>query len=614
MGVEREPSLTSENISTAVCDALQQVELLAPFFADKTLLTVDLETVRAAIRKADASDKRAQLEAVMRSMSALEKLAPSSEEEAESKAIQTHIGERDNALKITNGPLFLRLYEDVHQIFKAGYDEMVCPACEHRHLESQDELIKKRLETYEKVSTEQIKTLGSLLRKRLQSLESGSDLVIPSEEQKLLSFDKLFSSGEASDSDLSALLAHLGELEKTRTRAFTEKAQQKDKLQKELPPSLVAVMEQMEAAQSTQTSLAEMEKLGTRQKALSQLIALKQRWIAFVTYAERIFAQAEIALSTAKTTAFESEYRKIYERITANPSIVPVLQKAKGSEELRLRLEKFYTLADTSAATLLPESYRNALAISIYITAALQSAKASRFIVLDDVTSSFDAGHQFNLMQVLHSEVLYPQNPTGLQVILFSHDGLLEKYFDKMSEEMGWNHYRLDGLPPCGNVLTTRQDSQRIKADAERFLNAGQVLQAKPLIRQYLEYSLLRVIRKLGIPVPLDFAIRDEAKLPQACLDAINEAIELHSKASSLVLSAQQLNDWRNVCVPQIVGNFLAHYATGVGASIAPQVYLSVLSSIDNAVNCFTYECTCGTAPRRLFYRSLSQKPKDCHC
>ena len=100
-------------------------------------------------------------------------------------------------------------------------------------------------------------------------------------------------------------------------------------------------MEQLEAAQSTQTSLAEMERLGTRQKALSQLIALKQRWIAFVTYAERIFAQAEIALSTAKTTAFESEYRKIYERITANPSIVPVLQKAKGSEELRLRFENF---------------------------------------------------------------------------------------------------------------------------------------------------------------------------------------------------------------------------------------------------------------------------------
>ena len=414
--------------------------------------------------------------------------------------------------------------------------------------------------------------------------------------------------------DLTQLSSRLDLLEKRRTTALAEKISEKEKLERELPPSLVSLMEQIEAAASFQNAFAEIEAITTARNLLEKTSALKARWVTFVKYAESTFSRAEINLSTTTTKSFETEYRKIYERLTANPLIVPTLRKAKGSEELHLELSEFYGLKNMSAASLLPESYRNALAISIYLAAALQSKKASRFVVLDDVTSSFDAGHQFNLMQILQADIANPQNADGLQVILLSHDGLLEKHFDRMSDEVGWNHYRLEGLPPNGNVLTSKQDAQRIKTDAEKFLKAGQVAQAKPLVRQYLEYSLLRVIRKLSIPAPMDFSMRDESKTPQACVDVINEAISLHKKAGLIVLLEKQMNDWKNVCVPQLIGNFLAHYATSSGASISPHVYLSFLGYIDQAVDCFRYECKCNGKSKFVFYRDLSQKPKSCKC
>jgi hypothetical protein len=61
------------------------------------------------------------------------------------------------------------------------------------------------------------------------------------------------------------------------------------------------------------------------------------------------------------------------------------------------------------------------------------------------------------------------------------------------------------------------------------FLDAGQVEQAAIFLRQYLEFSLLRIIRKLDIPVPLDFVIRDDQKLAGNCLEAIRRPPTLSS-------------------------------------------------------------------------------------
>ena len=110
---------------------------------------------------------------------------------------------------------------------------------------------------------------------------------------------------------------------------------------------------------------------------------------------------------------------------------------------------------------MLSESYRNAIAISIFLSAALQRKPAARFIVLDDVTSSFDAGHQFALMEVLRTQVGLPLKIDGLQVIVLSHDGLLEKYFDKSGGSIGWRHQHLLGAPPSGSLMVQAGGAER---------------------------------------------------------------------------------------------------------------------------------------------------------
>ena len=109
-----------------------------------------------------------------------------------------------------------------------------------------------------------------------------------------------------------------------------------------------------------------------------------------------------------------------------------------------------------------------------YLSTALLFASRARFLVLDDVTSTFDGGHQWHLMELLRNHVSPPNKPDGLQVILLTHDSLLQKYLDKQSQDPSWKHYRLTGTPPKGNVVTSVEDASRIKKRADKYLSSGQ--------------------------------------------------------------------------------------------------------------------------------------------
>jgi hypothetical protein len=261
-----------------------------------------------------------------------------------------------------------------------------------------------------------------------------------------------------------------------------------------------------------------------------------------------------------------------------------------------------------SARALLSESYRNALAVSVFLAAALKHSGAPRFVVLDDVTSSFDAGHQYFLMELIRRKLQQPQHADGLQFIILSHDGLLEKYFDRLGGTTGWHHNKLQGSPPMGAILHQAQGADRLKTTITSLLSAGQVSQAEPLIRQYLEYKLQQIIRKVDIPVPIDFAIKDTSRMVSSCLDAITSAVELHKKAGTLVLDAQQVQDIDTSHVPAIVGNWVSHYETGSGSSLTAPVLGGVVTSIDALVECFRYDDMSGGSSVRRWYKSLSKR------
>jgi hypothetical protein len=92
------------------------------------------------------------------------------------------------------------------------------------------------------------------------------------------------------------------------------------------------------------------------------------------------------------------------------------------------------------------------------------------------------------------------------------------------------------------------------------------------------------------------------------CIDAITAAVDLHKRAGTLILDAQQISDLDTVHVPAIVGNWVSHYETCSGSSLSAPVLAGVVSSIDALAECFRYDNMSGGTTVRRWYRSLSSR------
>jgi len=226
-------------------------------------------------------------------------------------------------------------------------------------------------------------------------------------------------------------------------------------------------------------------------------------------------------------------------------------------------------------------------------------------MVLDDVTSSFDAGHQFALMDALRTLLQYGAAPDGLQFIILSHDTSLEKYFDKLNGTTDWHHQKLQGMPPKGRLMVSAQGADRLKAQAQQHLHAGQVDIGAPFLRQYLEYKLGQIISKLEVPVPPDYTTSGDRRTLSTYIDAITDAVTLYQAAGRCVMSAQQISELQNHHAPSIVGNFIRHYETGAGTPFNAYALLGVLQSINDLADCFTYVDP--AKGRKQYYRRLDR-------
>lgn len=383
---------------------------------------------------------------------------------------------------------------------------------------------------------------------------------------------------------------------------LTSLAAERDTLQKELPPSLVAVTEAVETSRRLQSGWKELAKQEAAEATETTREAGIDRVKKFLDAAAASFATAESAMATARLKNVEPVCRSLFKSIMGQGA-VPALTKKAGAEDLNIGLSEFWTLKGVSAQALLSESYRNAFAVSVYLAAASLYGGAPRFMVLDDVTSSFDAGHQLQLMSVLRTQFARPAKADGPQVIVLSHDTMLEKLFNKNNGSPDWQHQRLEGTAQTA-VLLQSGAVNKVRDATNDLLAQGRAIEAGPFIRQYLEYQLGRIITACKIPVPIDVAYSDENKMASNLLGAIQDAVNLHKKAGLIVLDTAQQSGL-TIHESTIVSNYLSHWETGsIGGFSAPALQM-VMHAIDDFVECFRHEPTPGD---KRFYKSLSKK------
>lgn len=597
---------TTEAAQSKAHAALAQIGPLATPCQGKTFQEIDIDECIEAVKTAEGGPKRERLIQCVTQRANLSKLganAPTAEAAEKLLALSTA---REQAVSQTSGDAMLQLYQAGAKVLglPEWEDPIVCPLCE---IGGPHDL---RVHLQGKIS--EFEALDQATKAVAQEWEEGgwSDLppfeAVLEDEQEL----RLGSTsqprglaGKISSAEAKALITWLETLKVRALQREQELAAEQTELEKELPQSSVEVTKKIEAARRLQlswTGLGEAEALLADELDWQARVETTKK---FLDQAAEDFGTAETALSKARLSAVEPLFKDYFKRM-AFAGVVPSVAKRANSEDLQIALADFYGQKNLSPQALLSESFRNAFAVSLYLAAASLYGGVPRFIILDDVTSSFDAGHQNFLVELLRTTFARPSNATGPQVILLSHDTMLEKLFNRHTNTGGWLHQRLEGSPQFA-VLPQAGAVNKVRDHTISQLQAGQVDSAKEGVRQYLEYRLSDLISRLRIPVPVDVAFNDNKQLSSEFLSAIEAAVKLHSAAGSLVLEPAQVAGL-NVSMASIVGNFLSHWGTGQALSFTGPALVGVMQAIDDYCECFTYEPTPGAA--RAYYKALNRK------
>ena len=595
---------------------LGTIASLKSYLNGKRIEDVDFATVESEIRSKKMGEKQQAHQKVIITIDNLKGLIGDSYDivDEEQRRIGEMLANTEALIDNTKGDLFKKLLKSALDFIsqEEWTQENECPLCESQLSSSLEKHVSSELDEYKKVAEGLAKISQfwseSKWKKLLSDHEFSKYLEVESQHARFSVFDSKFSSGEVSKNDLHQAIEWTSKLKSKAKKALEDAVQSKLQIESELPSSLVSLADKVNHGRQFKEALLTFRLKTNEANEVSKKMNIRMRWRRFISLALNMFSDAEDALSTSRIRSVDAECKSYFHDIMKVKTVSPNLQRLEGKGELLVQLEKFHGKSNLSASPLLSESYRNALAISIFLAAALKHSGVPRFVVLDDVTSSFDAGHQFFLLDLLRKKLQQPNNPGGLQFIILSHDGLLKKYFDILGGSGDWMHINLLGNPPRGNVMGVVQSEERIRDELNHYLDAGHIAAAESLLRQYLEFVLMQIIRKVGIPVPLDLAKRDEYRMIGKCFTAIESAISLHRSAGKLILDEEKLDDANIFPIPVSIVNFLAHYETGSASSLSIPFLRAAVNSVDEFASCFMHgNATDRTTPRR-WYKSLEER------
>ncbi|HMG46331.1 MAG TPA: AAA family ATPase [Allosphingosinicella sp.] len=592
------------DVADGVLLALKAIPVLDGVIKCDTLGAVDFDACFAAISEAEGGEDRKNYIQLSQSLDEIKALGAGDISASTLVGIGDLARAYSDAMAETAGAIRQRLLEASREVLQSADwpDVSVCPTCDRGADFSVLEFVEERLSQYAKADTAAATLKGAWSALNWKPVEKLESKFIADGEKALfsaaLSTMNLRSIRQDEVKELGDRLKLLVERHAAALGSLEEEVQA---LEAKLPKKLVLITQSVGEAKAIATSLADAAGSEKIAQDLAKREAIITSLKAFLDQASVDYSAAEGITSRSRMEAVLPAVQKMFCAIMTS-QVVPTLKKSDTGEELELGLESFWSEKNLDALPLLSESYKNALAISIFMSAASLYSGPPRFVILDDVTSSFDGGSQFFTMQTLRKELVRPAQATGLQLIVLSHDPLLEKYFIKAAADGDWDHQRIEGTPRT-IVMISGAGGAALRAKLVKLLDSGIISNVDAGVRQYLEFKLLEIIDRLKIRVPLSFAIDDNKKMVQNAIDAINENISLFKAAGALVLTGQQQADF-TAGIATIVGNFLSHYETSQTGAIGEPALRNTILAIDALDDCFS---TTNAAGHKTRYKALDR-------
>src|SRR5690606_32615465 len=123
-----------------------------------------------------------------------------------------------------------------------------------------------------------------------------------------------------------------------------------------------------QAAAQFRDALSDLRQSTEKKREQQKKLDGRERWQRFIAAASKTFAEAESDLARRKIASIDAEYKAMFAQIMNVKDVVPELHRKDDRQDLHVQLKDFHGLSGLSARALLSESFRNALAVSVFLS------------------------------------------------------------------------------------------------------------------------------------------------------------------------------------------------------------------------------------------------------
>ena len=192
------------------------------------------------------------------------------------------------------------------------------------------------------------------------------------------------------------------------------------------------------------------------------------------------------------------------------------------------------------------ESHLNCFGLSFFLASVAAFNKENKFVVLDDVISSFDSNHRKRFADLIFEKF------SDCQIILLTHEHEWYQYVCQLAKRKSWLINEIKYNEAHGTYLDDKPSD--LRTIIETNLAEGNVDILGNPIRRYLEHVLKEIAVNLEVKVNFRFNEFNEKRMPDELLNELKSKIN----KSSSELKAQMLIIDR-IVNSNILGNLLSH-------------------------------------------------------
>jgi hypothetical protein len=335
-------------LCAAVTAALRGIELLNDSLGAADIMSVDFDALEKTVEAAEGGPLRQQHATLFARIAALRELVPGPDEVDERTSLLAAAAARDDALLRAGSSLLRQLYQSASAVVgdASWTDPFLCPVCDTKIPHRLDAHIAGKLAAYSQADelNTQLGTAVAVAASvaRLGKLEASSHLAVPVSERRHATVIAAARANTLTTSNLNEALVALDASERKRTQLFGEAETALAAVEKQLPPSLVAVTRVLGAAKRFRDAISDHT---TTTNALAEgrrRLRLRQNWRAFIGKAADALAGAEAALAIKRITEIETKYQDFFkDLVRGGPDVRPTLERAQNTEQIELLLADF---------------------------------------------------------------------------------------------------------------------------------------------------------------------------------------------------------------------------------------------------------------------------------